>query len=699
MRELKNEKGAITILVLISILFMVSFLISSYVIIANKVKTQKEVIEQTRKIYEEGNIEDIYINYFSTEIIPIYNAEQLIRIGSDDKYLIGNKYYELSENATYILMDNISFDSRDFAYLNGNDWIPTGRRNIKFEGNGKEITVTNQEGIIKKYNENNKYKYYANIELATNSDYITNGLTCWLDGSENSIKGGNHNSSTETWTDISNNNNNAEIYDLRTWGENYIFFGGTSYAKLDSLLGTNRNTNFTVEVIYSSMNYQGMGGVLCSGFGSINSQLRLELGNRIIGYNTGNTSAADGLNFLATNGEICSFVTKMGTNNSIGYYYLNGESKGQFISGISPTESTVEKEIFLGKSSWGYQSLNRYANCKIYAVRIYNRQLTDEEIQQNYEVDKQRFSNEITYVTNESEVNNMYNNIVSYKLANDIDLGYNTTWIPIGRSRDIIDFDGNGKEITVTTATGGIKAYNENNEYKYAGTTLATESDYVTSGLKCWLDGIQNISDGHSTTTTTWADLSGNNKYATMYNLNSTGSGWYEKYIQFNGTNSYATIAAVLGNNRTSNYTVEVVFDSDNYSSSNQGGVFVSGFGYTTAQLRVQLNGVVNAFGGSNTGTIYSYPITNSYNCLTFAVGTGSCNFYVNGQNTTTGTYAGISPSEFPAIYLGLSRSLSGSVIRYGKVKIYAVRIYNRALSEEEILQNYNIDVERFGLQ
>ena len=29
--------------------------------------------------------------------------------------------------------------------------------------------------------------------------------------------------------------------------------------------------------------------------------------------------------------------------------------------------------------------------------------------------------------------------------------------------------------------------------------------------------------------------------------------------------------------------------------------------------------------------------------------------------------------------------------------KVYSVRIYNKALSEEEIKKNYEIDVERFG--
>ena len=70
MKNFKSEKGAITIIVLVSVLFFVSFLISSYVIVANKVQAQKEIVQQTRDIYENYNIKDSYnhtieeLNYF-----------------------------------------------------------------------------------------------------------------------------------------------------------------------------------------------------------------------------------------------------------------------------------------------------------------------------------------------------------------------------------------------------------------------------------------------------------------------------------------------------------------------------------------------------------------------------------------------------------------------------------------------------------
>jgi len=59
---MKQERGAITILTLVTILFMLAFLISTYKIIANRRQIQAEIKQETKKIYEENmdNREQIY---------------------------------------------------------------------------------------------------------------------------------------------------------------------------------------------------------------------------------------------------------------------------------------------------------------------------------------------------------------------------------------------------------------------------------------------------------------------------------------------------------------------------------------------------------------------------------------------------------------------------------------------------------------
>lgn len=145
MKKLKNEKGAITILVLVSILFMVSFLISSYAIVANKVKTQKEMISQTRDIYNSTkSMEEIYNSYFSNDaIIPIYTAEQFKKIttldennpllkGEIEDVMINEegKIYKYSIDSVYVLMNNINLE-QEYTLIEG----------INLKTNGYKINI------------------------------------------------------------------------------------------------------------------------------------------------------------------------------------------------------------------------------------------------------------------------------------------------------------------------------------------------------------------------------------------------------------------------------------------------------------------------------------------------------------------------------------------------------------------------------
>ena len=61
---MKNQRGAITIITLVTILFMLAFLISTFTIIANRRQIQAEIKQETKEIYEKDieNREQIYTN-------------------------------------------------------------------------------------------------------------------------------------------------------------------------------------------------------------------------------------------------------------------------------------------------------------------------------------------------------------------------------------------------------------------------------------------------------------------------------------------------------------------------------------------------------------------------------------------------------------------------------------------------------------
>lgn len=151
MKRLKEEKGAITLITLITVLFLVSFLMTSYILISNKVKTQKEILSETRKLYEpKTTMEEIYNSYFINDnIIPIYTVEQLLAIGNDKTVTIDGKVYTFSntEETAYLLKNDLEFNANDLNLES--DWIAP-YENIdllaNFDWSGHTIKVTKLNG-------------------------------------------------------------------------------------------------------------------------------------------------------------------------------------------------------------------------------------------------------------------------------------------------------------------------------------------------------------------------------------------------------------------------------------------------------------------------------------------------------------------------------------------------------------------------
>lgn len=184
MKKIKEQKGAITVITLVSILFMVSFLISSFIFISNKSRAQKEMVAEIRKIYEsKATMEEIYNSFTTTaDTIPIYTVEQLLSIGSEKTIAIAEddgKIYNFSKNANYELMNDLSFNTANWTEIlgEGKEWTPIGevvKDNIggftgTFEGNNYTISVTDLNGILHECNNENSYYYYRNINIIIGS--------------------------------------------------------------------------------------------------------------------------------------------------------------------------------------------------------------------------------------------------------------------------------------------------------------------------------------------------------------------------------------------------------------------------------------------------------------------------------------------------------------------------------------------------
>jgi len=232
----------------------------------------------------------------------------------------------------------------------------------------------------------------------------------------------------------------------------------------------------------------------------------------------------------------------------------------------------------------------------------------------------------------------------------------------------------------------------------------------VTDGLVLALDAGNHMS--YPGSGTTWTDLSGNSNNGTLTNgptFNSGNGG----SIVFDGSNDYVALGTpstlnILGDLTISAWVNLTAFPSTSTIST----IYEKGYNGTSEQtfFRVDTNGVnvttlqvgtFNNTGGDKltsltlTGT--NFVVLGKWVYLTGQYDTNTWKIYVNGNleasNTTNqGPYSSTSVSSIGGAFIssGFSRYLNG--------RIGTTLVYNRALSPDEILQNYNTTKGRYGL-
>ena len=217
----------------------------------------------------------------------------------------------------------------------------------------------------------------------------------------------------------------------------------------------------------------------------------------------------------------------------------------------------------------------------------------------------------------------------------------------------------------------------------------------VTRGLVLALDAADKNS--YSGTGTSWNDLSGNANTGTLTNgpIFSGGNGGN---FSFNGTNQYVDCGNVLASLTDLSLECFVKFGtqsalyggviSKTLSNANGYEIRIDAYTSTTTSL-------VFRYVGDNAPVGFNTNFTNGVWYHVVATGTnGSQRTYVNGNQVGSATYA-LTPSANSNSLLIAKLTYSGLYVNM--IMGYA-RIYNRALTETEVLQNYNATKSRFGL-
>jgi len=220
----------------------------------------------------------------------------------------------------------------------------------------------------------------------------------------------------------------------------------------------------------------------------------------------------------------------------------------------------------------------------------------------------------------------------------------------------------------------------------------------VTDGLVMYLDAGNNRS--YASGSTSWLDLSRGENNGSLVN-GPTFSSANGGSIVFDGTNDYVSTSGI--STSFTEFAIETwIYVSQPQPNEYSSIVFSRGGGGIVTGLHF----LGNAYGGNGYKLSYTYngsgytwtgPPSISqvgWTSVSLVFVGSSAIFYINGVYAAA-NFQALSTTNLSVLNIGRD---SSAFSRYFKGSIGTVKIYNRALSAQEVLQNYNALKGRFNL-
>lgn len=470
------------------------------------------------------------------------------------------------------------------------------------------------------------------------SSYVQDGLVCWYDGIYNTVSG--HDKNATVWQDLTGNNNNGTLKNINNtddsgWTSNSLILDGIDdWVQMTQIPAS--EDGITVEIVAKVLDVSegSQENYICN-YESGGIGI-LKNSNKVQGViHTGKyINIYDQKNVKIS--QIYSMSTGIDSKNKTIYFSTNSNIQKEDFNGqySEPQNNTV---FVIGTNPSGNESI-----------------LDSSEAMANIEVYSIR----------------IYNRSLT---ADEISKNYEED----KRRFQIEDIKDNPS---------------------------ASELGYVSNGLMCLYDGEYNSKFGKSKKTKTWYDLSKNNNNATLKNFvfNKT-SGWTGNSLLLDGKNDWVSMQKIYNNNMTVEIALKILNEKDgkklyvidNYESGGMG-IEKNTSGYMLGAVNVD-GSYYTALSNNKINDNKKYSLTLQYD--------GS-NILYRENDIKYNTYAeGRIKEPINSTRFALGVNASGenydnmeSSEAFNNFEVYSVRIYNRALTDEEISQNYNVDKERFGI-
>lgn len=185
MKNIKDQKGAISLFVILAMLFFLAFILGAFSITSRRNATQLEAVRETAKIYSSGvDANTLYDSMLATTpntTIPITTFEQLKEAKRIEEsataiqtnYTINGKLYTYKKDASYVLANDIILDMT--SEINGKsditiyDYLLYDKENYNINLNNHNIYYRLSDGSLW------KCIFYHNIGTTNNKNlFISN---------------------------------------------------------------------------------------------------------------------------------------------------------------------------------------------------------------------------------------------------------------------------------------------------------------------------------------------------------------------------------------------------------------------------------------------------------------------------------------------------------------------------------------------
>ena len=567
-------------------------------------------------------------------------------------------------------------------------------------------------------------------------DYVTDGLVLHLDGIRNVGADKPHSWTSSQWIDLVKGNVASfqhDEADASTWLDDGYYFGGRSFAQFVNALSGLTNM-VTVQVVCDTttnalhqLKNSASPDVLWPnlvGTGD-NDQLNIyyDMNGATRGRltfknaNGGNVNLANNADKDAWEGR---YVTAIRNNTTKKNYIIQGTSLTGAASANAASGNITANTLRVGSAGTSLDKRNqRWFLGTVKAVRIYDRVLSDAELEQNRAIDEARFFGGPLPTENvvvASSVRGVDGNEPEGAYA--LPAGGHTFSAPAsvtvgedsysctGYTLETWDGSAWGAPASSTSLSCALTDTSAKVRltWQWAHTAGpgydAAFSDYVTDGLVLHLDGIRNAGPqaAHDSGATQWTDLASKGGAARFVNDDGK-SGWKDDGYFFGGK-SYG----IMNGTRTLDgpFTVQTVLDFDRLASlrlhtfypmfigttepGDMLSIYCAQENTTDSQVRAKVLGNAADFNVANWAGDYMSMVFNGSQIALFAEeapSTWNAFSYIPGTRTLT--FASSNGSDNNP---WTKRMLTGT--------IKSERVYNRALTDAELARNRAADEVRF---